>query len=124
MALSGMTATIDVAVAEMVLSGEPSTMICAPDPNPDPSLPPAQPGDFANPQNALVLGWNQYKIEVQGNVVKVNLNGVDTCRYTNTDASRGQSSQIAGNRRPADGADSTRPSRMRGRRQVGSNART
>ncbi len=60
------------------------------DPSPDPALAPAQPGDFANPQNALVLGWNQYKIEVQGNVVTVNLNGVNTCKYTNTDASRGQ----------------------------------
>jgi hypothetical protein len=60
------------------------------DPSPDPALPPAQPGDFANPQSALVQGWNQYKIEVQANVVTVNLNGVNTCKYTNTDASRGQ----------------------------------
>jgi hypothetical protein len=37
-----------------------------------------------------VLGWNQYKIEVQGNVVTVELNGVRTCKYTNTDASPGQ----------------------------------
>jgi hypothetical protein len=60
------------------------------DPSPDPALPPAQPGDFANPQDALVLAWNQYRIDVQGNVIMVNLNGVNTCKYTNTDASRGQ----------------------------------
>jgi hypothetical protein len=60
------------------------------DPTPDPALPPAQPGDFANPQNALVMSWNQYKIEVQGNIVTVNLNGVNTCKYTNTDATRAQ----------------------------------
>lgn len=60
------------------------------DPTPDPALPPAQPGDFANPQNALVLGWNHYAIQVQGNVITVNLNGVDTCKYTNTDVTRGQ----------------------------------
>ena len=60
------------------------------DPTPDPALPPAQPGDFANPQNALVMSWNQYRIEVQGNIVTVNLNGVNTCKYTNTDATRAQ----------------------------------
>lgn len=60
------------------------------DPSPDPSLPPASPGDFAQPQNALVLGWNHYKIQVQGDVFKVNLNGTDTARYTNTDSARGR----------------------------------
>jgi len=60
------------------------------DPNPDPAIPPATPGDFVNPQNAQVLAWNQYRIEVQGDVITVNLNGVDTCRYTNPDPNRGQ----------------------------------
>jgi hypothetical protein len=60
------------------------------DPNPDPTIPPATPGDFANPQNAQVLAWNQYRIEVQGDVITVNLNGVDTCRYTNPDPNRGR----------------------------------
>jgi Domain of Unknown Function (DUF1080) len=48
------------------------------------------PGDFANPQNAQLLAWNQYRIEVQGDVITVNLNGVDTCRYTNPDPNRGR----------------------------------
>ena len=59
------------------------------DPNPDPALPAAQPGDFVNPQNARVLAWNQYRIELRGDVISVNLNGVDTARYTNTDPNRG-----------------------------------
>src|SRR5438128_6478179 len=54
------------------------------DPNPDPALPAAQAGDFVNPLDARVLAWNQYNIEVNGDVIKVNLNGVDTARYTNT----------------------------------------
>src|SRR5258707_12444693 len=60
------------------------------DPNPDPTLPPAQAGDFVNPQNAQVLAWNQYRIEVQSDVITVNLNGVDTARYTNPDPNRGR----------------------------------
>src|SRR5438552_8003725 len=36
-------------------------------------FPPATPGDFVNPQNANVLGWNQYRIEVVNNVIAVNL---------------------------------------------------
>ena len=60
------------------------------DPNPDPAIPPATPGDFVNPQNAQVLAWNQYRIEVQGDVITVNLNGVDTARYTNPDPNRGR----------------------------------
>ena len=48
------------------------------------------PGDFANPQNALVLAWNQYRIEVQGDVITANRNGVDTCRYTIPDPNRGR----------------------------------
>jgi len=54
----------------------------------DPQLPPPVAGDFVNPQNAQVLGWNQYRIEVRGDVITVNLNGVDTAKYTNTDAAR------------------------------------
>jgi choline dehydrogenase-like flavoprotein len=60
------------------------------DPNPDPALPPAQPGDFVQPQNALVLAWNKYSIEVRGDVITVNLNGTDTAKYTNTDPNRGR----------------------------------
>jgi hypothetical protein len=48
------------------------------------------PGDFVNPQDAQVLAWNQYRIEVQGNQITVNLNGVPTAQYTNTDLNRGQ----------------------------------
>jgi hypothetical protein len=37
------------------------------DPPPDPQMPPAVPGDFVNPQNALLFPvWNQYRIDVQG----------------------------------------------------------
>ncbi len=60
------------------------------DPNPDPALPPAQAGDFVNPQNAQVLGWNRYRIEVQGDVISINLNGTNTTKYTNTDPNRGR----------------------------------
>ncbi|HEY5987110.1 MAG TPA: family 16 glycoside hydrolase, partial [Streptosporangiaceae bacterium] len=60
------------------------------DPAPDPAMPPATPGDFVNPQDALVMGWNQYRIEVRGDVFAVNLNGIDTAQYTNTDPHRGQ----------------------------------
>lgn len=60
------------------------------DPSPDPALPAATAGDFAKPQDALVLGWNHYKIQVQGDVFKVNLNGTDTCKYTNKEADRGR----------------------------------
>jgi hypothetical protein len=56
----------------------------------DPALPPAQPGDFVNPQNALVLAWNSYRIDVQGDVITVHLNGVATAQYTNTDPNRGR----------------------------------
>jgi hypothetical protein len=68
-----------------------STPLTTPvDPSPDPSLPAATPGDFANPQDAAVLGWNHYRIEVQGNVIRVNLDGTDTAKYTNTQPARGQ----------------------------------
>jgi hypothetical protein len=60
------------------------------DPAPDPAMPPATPGDFVNPQNALVMAWNQYRIEVRGDIFTVNLNGTDTAKYTNTDPNRGQ----------------------------------
>jgi hypothetical protein len=45
------------------------------------------PGDFVNPQDAQVLAWNQYRIEVRGDVITVNLNGI---KYTNTDPNRGR----------------------------------
>jgi len=60
------------------------------DPPDDPTMPAAQPNDFINPQNAQVLGWNTYRIEVQGDVITVNLNGTNTARYTNTDPNRGR----------------------------------
>jgi hypothetical protein len=40
------------------------------------------PSDFVNPQDALVLGWNKYRIEVNNDVIKVALNGADTAQYT------------------------------------------
>jgi hypothetical protein len=55
-----------------------------------PGVPPATPGDFVNPQNTQVLAWNQYRIDVQGDAISVNLNGVDTARYTNPDPNRGR----------------------------------
>jgi hypothetical protein len=64
------------------------------DPNPDSALPAAQAGDFVNPQNAQVLAWNQYRIEVQGDVITVNLNGANTAQYTNTDPNRGRFSPV------------------------------
>jgi choline dehydrogenase-like flavoprotein len=45
-------------------------------------FPPATPGDFVNPQDAAVLGWNQYRIEVSNNVIRVALNGANTAKYT------------------------------------------
>jgi Domain of Unknown Function (DUF1080)/GMC oxidoreductase len=60
------------------------------DPNPDPAQPAAQAADFVNPQNAQVFAWNQYRIDVQGDVFTVNLNGVNTAQYTNTDPNRGR----------------------------------
>jgi hypothetical protein len=45
-------------------------------------FPAATPGDFVNPQDATVLGWNQYRIEVSNNVIKVDLNGTKTAQYT------------------------------------------
>jgi choline dehydrogenase-like flavoprotein len=64
------------------------------DPNPDPTLPPAQPGDFVNPQNALVQAWNQYRVEVRGDAFTVNLNSTNTSQYTNTDPNRGRFSAL------------------------------
>lgn len=63
------------------------------DPPDDASVPPATPGDSVNPQNAQLLAWNQYRIDVRGDVITVNLNGVDTAKYTNTDPNRGRFSQ-------------------------------
>jgi hypothetical protein len=60
------------------------------DPPDDPLMPAPTAGDFVNPQDARVLGWNQYRIEVQNNVITVNLNGTDTAKFTNTDANRGR----------------------------------
>ena len=60
------------------------------DPNPDPAIPPATPGDILNPQDAQVLAWNQYRIDVQGDVFTVSLNGVITAKYTNPDPQRGR----------------------------------
>ena len=43
---------------------------------------------------SLVMVWNQYRIEVNGDVITVNLNGVDTAQYTNTDPNRGRFSPV------------------------------
>jgi Domain of Unknown Function (DUF1080)/GMC oxidoreductase len=47
-----------------------------------PGFPAAAPGDFVNPQDAIVLGWNKYRIEVNNDVISVALNGTDTAQYT------------------------------------------
>jgi hypothetical protein len=61
------------------------------DPPDDPRFPAAQPGDLVNPKDAQVfVAWNQYRIDVQGDVITVNLNGVNTAKYTNTDPNRGR----------------------------------
>jgi choline dehydrogenase-like flavoprotein len=60
------------------------------DPPDDPQMSAPTPGDLVNPQNAQVLSWNQYRIEVRTDVITVNLNGFDTAKYTNTDANRGR----------------------------------
>ncbi|PYQ86068.1 MAG: hypothetical protein DMG02_26235 [Acidobacteria bacterium] len=60
------------------------------DPVLSPGVPPSTPGDYVNPQNAVVLGWNQYRIDVQNNLITVTLNGVNTARYTNPDPNRGR----------------------------------
>lgn len=46
--------------------------------------------EFVNPQDAHVLGWNSYRIDVQGDVISVVLNGAPTAQYTNTDPNRGR----------------------------------
>ena len=45
-------------------------------------FPAATSGDSVTPQDAIVLGWNQYRIEVSNNVIKVALNGANTAKYT------------------------------------------
>jgi len=60
------------------------------DPPDDASMLASTPGDFVNPQNAQLLAWNQYRIDVQGDVITVNLNGIDTAKYTNTDPKLGR----------------------------------
>jgi hypothetical protein len=60
------------------------------DPAPDPALPAATPGDFATPQDSVVLGWNHYAIEVSSDVIRVKLNGTDTAKYTNAQPGRGR----------------------------------
>jgi hypothetical protein len=47
-----------------------------------PGFPAPTHSDFVNPQDALVLGWNKYRIEVNNDVIKVALNGADTAQYT------------------------------------------
>ncbi|MFB9266018.1 family 16 glycoside hydrolase [Bradyrhizobium erythrophlei] len=49
--------------------------------NPTEIFPAATPGDFISPQDAIVLGWNQYRIEVKNNVIKVALNGTNTALH-------------------------------------------
>jgi choline dehydrogenase-like flavoprotein len=60
------------------------------DPASPADAPAATPGDFVDPRNARVLAWNQLRIEVHGDLFMVNLNGVDTARYTNLDPDRGR----------------------------------
>jgi hypothetical protein len=60
------------------------------DPNQNPDAPPSTASDFVSPRDANVGTWNALRIEVQGDVILVNLNGADTAHYTNTDPNRGQ----------------------------------
>jgi hypothetical protein len=43
-----------------------------------------------NPQDAIVLGWNTYRIEVNNDVISVALNGTDTAQYTIPDPAMAQ----------------------------------
>jgi hypothetical protein len=61
------------AVYSVSYPGNPSDII---------GFPAATADDFVNPQDATVMGWNQYRIEVSNNVIKVALNGFATARYT------------------------------------------
>jgi hypothetical protein len=45
-------------------------------------FPAATPGDFVAPQDAIVHGWNQYRIEVNNDVIRVALNGTNTAQYS------------------------------------------
>jgi len=47
-----------------------------------PGFPAPTPGDFVAPQNANLLAWNQYRIEVNNSVIRVTLNGTNTAQYT------------------------------------------
>jgi choline dehydrogenase-like flavoprotein len=60
----------------------------------DPQMPAPTVSDFVNAQNAQIMAWNHYKIEVLGDVISVNLNGVNTAKYTNTDPNRGRFSLV------------------------------
>src|SRR5262249_47176583 len=60
------------------------------DPDPDPTFPPATPGDFVTPQDALVLTWNQYRIEVVNDTIQTNLNGANIAKFTIPDPSLNQ----------------------------------
>ena len=71
--MSGMAIHRTGAVYAVSYPGNPSEI---------PGFPAATPGDFVSPQDAIVLGWNQYRIEVSNNVITVALNGVNTCKYT------------------------------------------
>jgi len=55
-----------------------------------PGFPSATTGDFIAPQDAIVLGWNRYRIEVNNNVIRVALNGADTAKYTIPDPALAQ----------------------------------
>jgi hypothetical protein len=45
-------------------------------------FPAATSGDFVAPQDAIVLGWNQYRIEVNNDAIRVALNGNNTAQYS------------------------------------------
>jgi len=47
-----------------------------------PGFPSGTAGDFVTPQDANVMTWNQYRIEVSSNIIKVALNGNNTARFT------------------------------------------
>lgn len=47
-----------------------------------PGFPAPTIGDFIAPRGADLFAWNQYRIEVKNNVIRVALNGVNTAQYT------------------------------------------
>src|SRR5690242_3741847 len=46
----------------------------------------ATPGDFVSPHDAIVLGWSKYGVEVNNEIIKVALNGIDKARLHDSES--------------------------------------